>query len=334
MKGSKDPIFIVGCPRSGNTLIGCILNKHPKIYISFEQNIFRSLYTSWKEGVNEGMSAENAFMISYAKSHNAKRCANQLGIEKYVIYETIRGANSWSELLNRYMGLLAEESDSAIWGDKTPHHVGNMDKIKKHFSSANIIYVYRNPYAVINSLSNERFPHASNRHLVCAEIVKEYRRVFINKNNRKLNGDVFLLEYEQLIRGPVSVLKELCSFIGVSYTSRMLKRAPTEVRKNVGWEDYKGWGELRKPASQGKGSPRIGILARSHVNPVCRELGYDPEPVPGEALLRMVGVVLLSPFLFLRAVLRLGWRRRHPDAGTFFLNYVPTPKELIRWVHK
>lgn len=41
------PIFVLCPPRSGNTLIGCLLSKHPACFILFARSIFSDTYPKW-----------------------------------------------------------------------------------------------------------------------------------------------------------------------------------------------------------------------------------------------------------------------------------------------
>ena len=63
MTTSTGPIFVLGAPRSGNTLIGCLLNKHPACFILFERAIFSDTYRKWyRLTARGGVSGRDAFV--------------------------------------------------------------------------------------------------------------------------------------------------------------------------------------------------------------------------------------------------------------------------------
>ena len=173
------PIFILGCPRSGNTLLGAILNKHPDLLILFETEIFSALYRIWAyrckttEGTPEGHFT-GVIAEGLSRYNNPLRISN---------HEILRYANSgaphWDRMLDAYMRLLIARAKPTAkgWGDKTPHHLMNIAQIVQHYPNAKFVYTQRDPRNVVSSLSKRNFPYTTNRPFINAEVVRHYLSV-------------------------------------------------------------------------------------------------------------------------------------------------------------
>jgi len=123
------PLFLVGAPRSGTTLLNGILNSHPDILLTNETAVFLQL--------NE--------MIS--KSYKGVQSGILYGKQEHELWAEYLESRA-REMIQDYYGKIAtKEGRSKLfyWGEKHPHLFLCLDWIQKHFPEAIYIYIVRDP---------------------------------------------------------------------------------------------------------------------------------------------------------------------------------------------
>lgn len=225
------PIFIIGLPRSGSTLVEQILASHSKIEGTIEQPTLPAL-------------KRRAHLI----------CAKQLGGD----YLDMIGAlphETLSELGESYLAesALFRSENAAFFTDKLPHnfeHVGLIHKILPH---AVIIDVRRNPMDCGYSLYKQHFTQGtefSYRLETIGRYYNGYLRI-MDHWDAVLPGRVFHLQYEDLVAEPEPVVRALLDHIGVAFeetclsfhqTRRAVRTASSEqVRQPLNTKGVRAW---------------------------------------------------------------------------------------------
>ena len=112
----------------------------------------------------------------------------------------------------------AEAQGKARWGEKTPFHVWHVDDILRVFPDAVLVTIIRHPLGSIGSVLR-RFDRSSAKaesHWLSAtrELVRQAARV----------GDrMCFLRYEDLVRDPEAVLRELLTWLGEPWSDRVVR---------------------------------------------------------------------------------------------------------------
>ena len=131
------PLFLIGAPRSGTTILTKLLNAHSRIVLTNETAVFLQL----NDMINKsriGAKAGIPFGKSYNHlwSHHLRTNAKQL-IESY--YEQI---------------VLQENKENlAYWGEKHPHLSNCLPFVSELYPEAMYVYVVRDPRDVACSLA-------------------------------------------------------------------------------------------------------------------------------------------------------------------------------------
>lgn len=127
--GAAKPLFLLGAPRSGTTLLCKILNAHPRVLMTNENAVFLQLAEAVEK--SRGGSKNG---VAYGKQYHEK----------------------WAEFLDGraqgliedyYASLAAAEGRSglAYWGEKHPHFVSCLDWLARHWPEARYVYIVRDP---------------------------------------------------------------------------------------------------------------------------------------------------------------------------------------------
>lgn len=127
--GGARPLFLLGAPRSGTTLLCRILDAHPRVLMTNENAVFLQLADAVEK--SRGGSKNG---VAYGKQNH----------EKWAAFLDARA----KPLIEEYYGELAAAAgkrDLAYWGEKHPHFVACLDWLGAHWPDACYVYIVRDP---------------------------------------------------------------------------------------------------------------------------------------------------------------------------------------------
>ena len=143
------PIFVVGCQRSGSTLLGSMLGAHPEIVCVPEGQFIVDLMPT----ANPQAKVEPSQIIGLIDAHWRFRVWEfDLGSDRPVAGEvepTYRGAIEW--LVRRYANA-NNRPGAKVWVDHQPGHVRFLWRLLQHFPDAKVIHIIRDGRAVAASI--------------------------------------------------------------------------------------------------------------------------------------------------------------------------------------
>ena len=197
---NNDPIFIVGLPRSGSTLIEQILASHSDVEGTMELpnmlNIARKLGNTSREGSNYP-----EILDSISKSESV-----ELG-EQY-IKETQR-----------------LRSKSPYFIDKMPNNFSHVGLINLILPNSKIIDARRNPMDTCFSCFKQLFARGQAFTYDLQEIGRYYLSYIrlMDHWQKVLPDKVYLVEYEKMISNQEEETKKLLKFCDLSFQENCLK---------------------------------------------------------------------------------------------------------------
>jgi hypothetical protein len=209
MSGAKlrPPFFIVGCVRSGTTMLRDLLRLHPNLDCPEETHFYRPSEPFGTPGYQRWVTQNNTL---------AKHRAMD-GITEAEFAEMLAAARSRGGLYRRYMELFLSRRrpEATRWFDKTPQNVYGAAMIAHDFPHAGFVHIVRDPWDVISSLrigkivKVEEVVGACNYWREAVEIVATLKRAYPKR--------VHELKYEDLTASPEPELKRLLAFLGEPY---------------------------------------------------------------------------------------------------------------------
>ena len=200
------PVFIVGCGRSGTTLLRSALNAHSRISVPLE-----SLFI-----VDYLRAAEHRPLPSLIRACLQEYELKEWGIDLQKI--SLEGLATLPDFLER-LHLAYGGFRKDIWAQKTPRFIRHLELIDHFFPDARYIHLIRDPRAVAASLIRSPVHASTARHAalrwrddVAAGLAFESR----------YPSRVLRVHYEDLVRCFGDTLKGICGFIGVAFETAML----------------------------------------------------------------------------------------------------------------
>lgn len=215
MNQNHAPVFIVGMPRSGTSLLSEILNVHPNIalvretaYISFWSQIAHNFE------LRNQQDFENVWQV-FAHSHHVHRMGVDIdAVKEALLRMPTRNLKDIHETLLR---AYATQRGATCWGEKNPLYELHLPTIFSWYPDARVIFLIRDPRAVIASLRGAPWSHGST----CLHAT-EYRRSHEALLRYRNDSRVHAVHYEDLIVNTEAVLRSICEHIGQPFCEHML----------------------------------------------------------------------------------------------------------------
>ena len=242
------PIFILGLPRSGSTLIEQILASHSQIEGTIEQPTFPN--TARKANVRCAIDFKGDLM------RNARDLSEDALFELGQVYIED--------------GALYRSEGAAYFTDKLPfnyRHIGLIHKVLPH---AVIIDARRNPMDCGFSLYRQHFPSGVDFSYDLRHIGAFYNSYLSQMDHwhAVLPGRVLTLQHEDLVRAPEEIIRNLLEHVGVAFEENCLRFHQTERAVRTASSE-----QVRQPInSKGIGTWR---KVAAHLEPLRNSLGSD-----------------------------------------------------------
>ena len=229
----KPPIFIVGCGRSGTTLMRLILNRHPNIAIPEETWFYPDAYDKKDKllGANNWKESWTDYLYDRTRLHFPQLKKNDIldEVQRYNL-------NQVPELISVINRQFARKEGKIRWGDKTPGYVLHLPLLKKLYPDAKVIHMIRDGRDVVPSILRywDVGPQTDN----FTETVRYWQKHVSAgiKDGIQVFGDDYLeIKYENLIDETEVILKNICQFIQEDFDKGLLKSNP-KIDKVPDWE--------------------------------------------------------------------------------------------------
>ena len=210
---SKAPVFVIGCSRSGTTLLYHMLLSSGNFAIyRMESMIFTLLEPRFRPLTNP-LNKRRMLDAWYGTRLYGRSGLEPSEIEPRIMAECQNGG----DFLRIVMEQMCRKQGVERWAETTPEHLLYIPRIKETIPNALIVHVIRDGRDV--ALSWEKlhqirpFPWDRKRPAMAAAIYWEWIVNKVREAGRKLGGDYIEVHYEDLVRKPAEVLKNLEPFI-------------------------------------------------------------------------------------------------------------------------
>jgi hypothetical protein len=212
-RAADRPIFVVGVPRSGTTLLRYMLCSHPRIYIPPESNFIPRFF---RRRPNEAMSrAETRRILERIAAYRPFwRDWQDEPLNPEAFLDAMPSLTP-SALVAALYGRYAQQFGAVRWGDKSPMYVNYISLMIEMFPSAQIVHIVRDGRDVMaSSLSTYRGPRFfyMDPYFAARRWRDGVRRAMAE--GRSLGPEQYhQISYEALTAEPERRLRELCDFL-------------------------------------------------------------------------------------------------------------------------
>jgi hypothetical protein len=259
------PIFMVGFPRTGSTLVRNVMARHPKLYgLLAETHYLREYKHRYGEHVSTPLSVAESLLM-HAKY-----------LKEFVPPEIVRSAFAkadsmpLTEFFNKFFALVQAEHKGLRLLLKYPAMVLDLDFLLEIFPDMYLIQTVRDPRAAISS-HRVRWPRRCVRDLcnmwngsldLCSHWVKEHPNV-----------PYVEIRYEDIVMRPQLTFQNICNSLDIDFNDVLLE-------------------ECYDPSRMDKWRKTISANDVRLIETVCAKemdrLGYKPSGKAAEGMLGYV----------------------------------------------
>jgi hypothetical protein len=209
------PIFIVGFPRSGTTLVRALVSAHHEAaLLPYETH----LVDRWLAVVGDDGLATTAGFDRFWAAFTQQPGFDRTGMDPGELRRQLEGAGPTTvrSVLDGLMRTYAVAQGKARRGEKTPDHYRHIGTLVEWFPDCRILFVVRDPRAVLASWLTLDRPWAR---VPSTEVVTGWCNSAREALRWSADPRVYPLEYEDLVTSPGAVLDEVFAFLELEPTS-------------------------------------------------------------------------------------------------------------------
>jgi hypothetical protein len=286
---SAAPVFIVGLPRSGTTLMAVCLDRHPAMYCGPETHLFARLATPAGQAALDPARWPDAavdFVATLATAGDAD--PGMAPLDRDRIRAALAGRDaSVAAVLESLVATRAAEAHKRRWVEKTPRHMDFLARIRQAWPDASVIHMVRDPRARAVSMSSVPFgPSSQVQNLL--EGVRRDRRA---RPDLDADPRLITVRLEDLTSDPPAELGRVCAFLGEAYAPVMLEPAPRSSAVGAReWWKHQAVGAISAgpvDAWRDTMEPAVQRFASLYCADQIERYGY-PDPRPARASLVVV----------------------------------------------
>ena len=219
----KEPIFVVGTPRSGTTLLQAILVNSGIFFPMPETHFFsRVAY-----GVPErNLSKEDRQKILHMLTKKVR-----IKIDEQIIWESESKIDIFEYIVGTF-----NTKKKANFVEKTPRHIFFYQEIMKYYHDARFVCIIREPKNIVSS----QLTKTTNPDKSIIRISLLYNKIARSILEAKKNDNVLLMRYEDLTDEPEQTIGNLFEFLSLPYDPSLVDNVaapPGIVLPHETWKD-------------------------------------------------------------------------------------------------
>jgi len=209
-----------GFERSGTTLLTMMMGAHPLLAVPLTVTGLWYKYARKLNRYEELASRSN--IISLIK--------DLLGEERILLWdepiqldevlEQLEG-NSYPAVIAAFYRAYAKQKNKPFWANLDIATLDSMDLAYQWFPDVRFIHIVRDGRDV--ALSHETMPYGAANTLDCAQTWERRVTTSIKMGSMLAESQYKIVRFEDLVIEPENTLAELCDFIGIEYSPKMLE---------------------------------------------------------------------------------------------------------------
>lgn len=210
------PVFLVGFPRSGTTLLDQILSSHSRTLVLEEQETLQDVL--------------NDYAVSDARLTEFAHCDDGV-LQQY-------RERYWTRVAGFIPGLPHDK----LFIDKLPLNTMLLPLIHRLFPAARIIFAMRDPRDVVLSCFMQSFqPNSAMQHFFTLESTVRYYVAVMDIGRHALSafpGCIQRLRYEDLVEDTTTEVRRLLAFLGLDWEPVVLEFHKIAQQRRINTPSY------------------------------------------------------------------------------------------------
>lgn len=242
---SNPYVFVVGCPRSGTTLLQRMLDAHPRMAIAKDTHfIVRAAKKFLRTDPNPALSEDLVERVySYHRFY-------RMGLEKQDVLDASRNCKTYSAFVSRLYTIRAAHLGKTISGEKTPDYCRKIPVLHRLFPRARFIHIIRDGRDTALSALDwanagkgpGKWPLWASDPLGTCALWWRWQAGTGRRDGALLDKNQYHeLRYEALVAAPVVELQKISEFLQIPFSSKMARFFEGKTRDQPGLSAKSAW---------------------------------------------------------------------------------------------
>ncbi len=217
------PLFIVGAPRSGTTVLRSMLAANPDLSIPPESHFIPRLFRRY-QGSLRSWTPELSRRLAEDVAIDAHFRTWGLDPTATVDHVLATRPTSFATTIERFFSTYAAHEGRTRWGDKTPSYAFFLRELRALFPNLRVLHLIRDGRDVACShlsLARRGAGWTARTSPTAAAWWKASIRA-ARREGKRLADRYLEVRYEDLVSRPEATLAELCVFAELDFDERML----------------------------------------------------------------------------------------------------------------
>jgi hypothetical protein len=301
-------LFIVGCPRSGTTLLQRLLDCHPRLAITPETHWIARWFHD-KQG--KGITPDGRVSKKLLRKLAAHPRFAELGVAPAKRHFRVKGEGRvpYARFVSSLFDLYGQRQGKPLVGDKTPGYAREISTLHVLWPAAKFVHLVRDGRDVALSVLNweraknwtpgegaARFRTWAEDRLVTTALWWEWHVRLAREAGASLGPGLYReVGYESLVNRPAQECRAVCAFLGLEHDEGLLRAYEERARDNAGRPDKHPWMRVAQGLRDWRTQmpPADAERFEAAAGGLLDELGYPrafprpgPEALPGAARAR------------------------------------------------
>jgi hypothetical protein len=223
-----NPIFILGHPKSGTTLITSLLDYHPQLMVIPEETDYYSI-------IKPQIDIKDKYSLLFKESHLSNylrgNITHDIGgnfdyscVDKEKFTNAILNDDSLISIVDTIRKTFYNGTEFKYWVEKTPKHIYHIEEIKKDFPQAKFIFIYRDPRDNYISYKKKR----GNR-INAISFSNDWNKCF---SIAEKCDNLLFVKYEDLVLIPEKTINQIVKFLQIDFNRSLLTPTKTGNKWN------------------------------------------------------------------------------------------------------
>lgn len=270
-----DPVFVVGYPRSGTTLLATLLGRHSKLAATPESHFVDEVTPGSQRKARRVVSDHDSILARYAESVRVK----DFDLDADAVRSTfLQEEASYAALFQVLLEAFAQAHGKPRVVEKTPAHLPFVPVLLGWYPNAKVVCIVRDGRDAVASRMAQPWTH-NNLRLHCLD----WRRwvAMGDAFERRYPVEMIRISFEDLLSNPHETLDSVCRFIGEKFEEQQLDPAREAGNLIPEWEaewKAKAGAPLdseRISAWRKNATPRDKWLMNSMMGATLERFGYS-----------------------------------------------------------
>lgn len=245
-------LFLVGCPRSGTTLLQRMLDAHPLLTVANDTHFIpRALEKTSPDLVARVQT--NGDVLLTPQLYEAVQSYHRfgrLGLSEQDVANACDGASSYRQFVARLYHRLADRNGKPHSGEKTPDYVRRMPLLHALFPRARFVHIIRDGRDTALSIRNwaedrkgpAKLALWETEPLATAALWWRWLVATGCADGQTLGPQRYLeIRYETLVADAPATLEQICRFLELPFADEMLAFNDGRARSEPGLSAKSAW---------------------------------------------------------------------------------------------